>query len=81
MIGYLSFAQNEVILTPIIAPPYSPYLSDYQDKAIINIQNTTSDQLSIKLTGRIEGDNGYILFTKPTYQAVQYCWHHSKTEQ
>ena len=60
-------AQNEVILTPIISPPYSPYISDYEDQLIISVQNTTAEVLEIKLTGKIEGDNGYVLFTKPNY--------------
>lgn len=63
----LLIAQNEVIVTPIITPPYSPYLLDYQEKAIVQLQNTTADPLEIKLTGRIEGDNGYVLFTNPNY--------------
>ncbi|MBR9920976.1 MAG: carboxypeptidase regulatory-like domain-containing protein [Bacteroidetes bacterium] len=68
LIGGISLqAQTEVIVSPVITPPYSPYLQDYQDKAIITLQNTTSQDLSVKLTGRIEGDNGYALFTNPGY--------------
>ena len=60
-------AQNEVIVTPILVPPYSPFLTDYAESATINLQNTTNQSLEVKLTGHLEGDSGYILFTKPNY--------------
>ena len=65
-----AMAQNEVLVSPVINPPYSPYLSDYEEEAIILLQNNTSRNLQIKLSGRLTGDNGFEAFTKPEFQPL-----------
>ncbi|MEO6132920.1 MAG: hypothetical protein ABIQ02_13805 [Saprospiraceae bacterium] len=63
-------AQNNVVVTILIPPPYSPYLQDYlqyENRMIIQLQNTTTQTLSIKLVGSIEGDNGISLVTNADY--------------
>jgi hypothetical protein len=61
-------AQNTVMITPVITPPYSPYLYSYQDQLLVNLTNTTGQSLSVKIIGAIEGDNGYAVRTKAVYQ-------------
>lgn len=63
-----AMAQNSVMITPVITPPYSPYLYSYQDHLLVNLTNTTGEPLSVKVVGSIEGDNGYAVRTKATYQ-------------
>lgn len=53
-----------------VSPPYSPYVSDYfsiQGKTIVTIVNPQVDAFQVKLVGRIEGDNGVVLSTSPSY--------------
>lgn len=54
-------AQNEVLVSVQVIPPYSPYLSTYVDqpnKLIFTLQNLTTQTKNIKLWVRISGDNG-----------------------
>ena len=60
-------AQNQVSVTPIITPPYSVYLNDYQGSLVVNLTNTTNAVLDVKLIGSLTGDNGYSGHTKSTY--------------
>ncbi len=69
-IGSLA-AQNEVTVTPMIAPPYSPYLYDYEDELILSLVNTTGRRLEIKLNGRLENDRGMAAFTKPEFRPAE----------
>ncbi|HZV71095.1 MAG TPA: hypothetical protein VFG10_16185 [Saprospiraceae bacterium] len=69
-IGHSVFAQNNVVVSILIPPPYSPYLNDYlqyENRMVIQLQNTTSQSVSIKLLGSIEGDNGISLVTNADY--------------
>lgn len=62
---------QSVNVTIIIPPPYSPYLQDYlqyENKMVIQLQNLTTQSLSVKLIGTIEGDNGISLQTNGNYQ-------------
>ncbi len=61
-------AQNEVTITPMITPPYSPYLYDYEDELILSLINNTNRNLRVKLSGRLENDRGMAAFTKPEFQ-------------
>ena len=67
-------AQSDVTVTLVIAPPYSPYLSDYTEfggQNILQLTNTTSATLQLKLVGQIEGlDNGIQVSTDVGYQPV-----------
>jgi hypothetical protein len=64
------FSQAQVTVTPTVYPPYSPYFNDYLQltNAVVIIQNNTAGKVNLKLSGRIEGDNGLYLGTKPGYQ-------------
>ena len=50
-------SQNEVIVVPVVTPPFSPYLYAYQDQMLVTLTNTTDQQQRVKLIGFIEGDN------------------------
>ncbi|MEP6795279.1 MAG: hypothetical protein ABJB16_13195 [Saprospiraceae bacterium] len=66
----LLMAQNNVVISILIPPPYSPYLQDYlqyENRMVIQLQNTTTQTLSLKLLGSIEGDNGISLVTNADY--------------
>ncbi len=61
---------DKIIVSIIIPPPYSPYLQDYlqyENKMVIQLQNLSTQTLSVKLIGSIEGDNGIALRTDPDY--------------
>ncbi|MCC6936578.1 MAG: hypothetical protein IT226_00005, partial [Flavobacteriales bacterium] len=65
------FAQNEISVTPVVMPPYSVYLSDYQGAMVVNLVNQTNTTQSLKLIGYVEGDNGYSGRTRSAYQPAQ----------
>src|SRR5690349_12114644 len=61
---------NEVNVTLVIPPPYSPYLSDYEgllQHAIVTLTNQTNTSRSLKLTGSMTGDNGFSAMTEADY--------------
>ncbi|MCO6482163.1 MAG: carboxypeptidase regulatory-like domain-containing protein [Flavobacteriales bacterium] len=60
-------AQTQVSVMPVITPPYSTHLSDYQGALIVNITNTTNEQVALKLIGTLTGDNGFSGHTRSTY--------------
>ncbi|OOQ59547.1 hypothetical protein [Mucilaginibacter pedocola] len=68
------FAQKVNVSTAIF-PPYSPYYSDYSgsnaSKVLLVLQNNTGEQLNIKLTGKLEGDNGIRITTRANYVPLQ----------
>ena len=64
-------SQNEVIVVPVVSPPFSPYLYTYQDQMLVTLTNTTDQQQRVKLIGFIEGDNGYSARTNSTYLPPQ----------
>jgi TANFOR domain-containing protein len=64
-------AQNDVMVSVQVIPPYSPYISTYVDqpnKLILNIQNLTTQTKNVKLWVRIAGDNGTSAVTMPNFQ-------------
>ena len=69
-----AFAQK-VNVTVNILPPYSPYYSDYTatsaNKVLLTIQNLTDQVQTIKLTGKLTGDNGVVLSTRNNYVPQQ----------
>ncbi|HQW97543.1 MAG TPA: carboxypeptidase-like regulatory domain-containing protein [Flavobacteriales bacterium] len=64
-------AQNQVSVTPVLVPPYSSYLSDYQGALTVNLVNLTGAPQQVKLIGSLTGDNGYSGYTRSTYQPAQ----------
>ena len=64
-------AQNQVSVTPVLVPPYSSYLSDYQGALTVNLVNLTGNPQQVKLIGSLTGDNGYRGYTRSTYQPAQ----------
>ena len=69
--GTALFAQNEVTVTPMITPPYSPYLYDYEDELILSLVNNTNRTLRLKLSGHLENDRGMAVFTEPGFMPVE----------
>ncbi|MBS1940275.1 MAG: carboxypeptidase regulatory-like domain-containing protein [Bacteroidetes bacterium] len=67
LIATSTAAQGQVVVTPIITPPYSIHLSDYQGALIVNLLNTTTAPRQVKLVGTITGDNGYSGRTRSSY--------------
>jgi hypothetical protein len=72
LLSTLLAAQNSVVVNLVIAPPYSPYLSEYTEfggQNVLQLTNTTAASLQVKLVGSITGlDNGLNVQTKPEYQ-------------
>ncbi len=56
------------MVTPILSPPYSPRLYEYEDRLLVLLQNLTQQTQEVKLAARLEGDNGYYAFTKSSFQ-------------
>lgn len=64
-------ASSQVTVNLVLAPPYSPYFSDYlsyENKAVITIIRAGSTPTQIYFKGSIIGDNGVSLLTKPGYK-------------
>jgi TANFOR domain-containing protein len=60
-------AQNEVMVSVAVLPPYSPYISDYmiyENRCVLSLTNTTPNALQIKLGASFTGDNGIRISTK-----------------
>lgn len=67
-------AQSDIIVNVQVLPPYSPYLSAYVDqpnKVKLSLQNTTAQQKQIKLSVKIQGDNGVSGRTSPNFNPAQ----------
>ncbi len=68
-------AQNDVIVSTTVSPPYSPYLSDYVDfenKLVVTLINTTNQQLELRLVGSFEGlDNNVLISIPENFQPAQ----------
>lgn len=60
-------AQNNYPITVNVqlAPPYPPYISDYQNKAILSFTNRGNIPLDVYIRGHIENDRGEYIQTKP----------------
>ncbi|HRN36917.1 MAG TPA: hypothetical protein PLL18_08390, partial [Flavobacteriales bacterium] len=67
LVAMSAAAQGQVVVTPIITPPYSIHLSDYQGALIVNLLNTATAPRQVKLVGTITGDNGYSGRTRSSY--------------
>jgi hypothetical protein len=70
----LAQAPPSVSVNVNIVPPYSPYYSDYSgsnaNKVFLIIHNNTATQQKIKLTGKLEGDNGVRITTYSNYMPL-----------
>jgi len=67
----VGFSQ-QVTVTTIIVPPYSPYLSDYvgyNQKMVVTLKNNTNNMLSVRLEGTITGNN-ILIKTKPGFKPL-----------
>lgn len=62
--------QQPVSVMPTLAPPYSPYLRDYLEKAVITLTNHSSERLGIKLVGSLQNDDGFYVRTAQDYQPL-----------
>jgi hypothetical protein len=54
-----------------LTPPFSPYFSDYlayENKTILIINKPGTQNLDIYFKGKVTGDNGLSLITKPNYK-------------
>jgi len=64
-----------VNITINVLPPYSPYYSDYTSayasRTLLILQNTTGTQQKIRLTGKLQGDNGILISTRGNYRPAQ----------
>ncbi len=71
LFAFCAHGQNEVIVTPIVNPPFSPFLYNYQNQLLVSLTNTSDQVLNLKLVGSIEGDNGYSVRTNVSYLPPQ----------
>jgi hypothetical protein len=63
-------AQNEVVVTTLVKPPYSPYLSDYvgfDNKIVVTLLNRTNVAQSIRLAGQVKGSTGITVTIPNTF--------------
>ncbi|RDK87349.1 hypothetical protein [Marinirhabdus gelatinilytica] len=66
----LGYAQNDIQVITQVLPPYSPYFSDYvsyENRLVIQFNNTTSVPKEIRLTATIIGDNGVSMVLAPSF--------------
>ncbi|GGM96061.1 hypothetical protein GCM10010967_31980 [Dyadobacter beijingensis] len=67
-------AQNQVRITTNVLPPYSPYIQDYPgtgNRVQVFITNLSGRALSVRLLGKLEGDNGVVIRTSPNYRPLR----------
>lgn len=61
-----ALAQSYPITVSVqVTPPYSPYISDYQDKAVLSFTNSSQQPIDVFIRGRIENDRGEYIQTMP----------------
>jgi|GEM_PF-6041805 len=63
-------AQNDIQVITQVLPPYSPYFSDYvsyENRLVIQLNNTTSETKEVRLTASIIGNNGVSLQLQPSF--------------
>lgn len=64
-------AQNQVMITVHLSPPYSHRFADYnqyQVQLFLSLTNTTQQELQMKVIGEINGQgNGLFIKTRPDY--------------
>ncbi len=65
-----SIAQNNFVttVTPLLGLNPSPYIDRYYNRPLVNIVNNGRTALTVKLVGKIEGNNGLYWRTIPTYK-------------
>lgn len=66
-----SYAQTQIRITTNVLPPYSPYIQDYPgagSRVQVFISNLSGKSLSVRLLGKLEGDNGVIIQTSTNYR-------------
>lgn len=70
-----SLAQNQVVrIMTNVLPPYSPYIQDYPgtgSRVQVFISNLSGKDLSVRLLGKLEGDNGVVIRTSPNYRPLR----------
>jgi|GEM_PF-1956975 len=69
-----SQAQNQVRILTNVLPPYSPYIQDYPgagSRVQVFISNLSGKDLSVRLLGKLEGDNGVVIRTSPNYRPLR----------
>ncbi len=67
-------AQNQVRILTNVLPPYSPYIQDYPgtgSRVQVFISNLSGKDLSVRLLGKLEGDNGVVIRTSPNYRPLR----------
>ncbi len=65
------YAQSEVTVQVIVAPPFSTHFSDYidqPDKLQVIFTNTTGRDLEVYIQGSLQGDNGITIQSDPAYR-------------
>lgn len=68
------FAQTAVRITTNVLPPYSPYIQDYPgtgNRVQVFISNQSGRALSVRLIGKLEGDNGVVIRTSQNYRPLR----------
>lgn len=71
---YAGFAQNQIRITTNVLPPYSPYIQDYPgtgNRVQVFISNLSGRALSVRLLGKLEGDNGVVIRTSQHYRPLR----------
>ncbi|WAC13137.1 hypothetical protein [Dyadobacter pollutisoli] len=71
---HLSLAQNQVRVTTNVLPPYSPYIQDYPgaaNRVQVFISNQSGKAMSVRLIGKLEGDNGVVIRTAMNYRPLR----------
>jgi TANFOR domain-containing protein len=65
----------QVLVTPLVTPPYSPYLSDYigvNNKLTVRLTNLSQTLRQVRLAGTVRGLNNGVTITLPdTYVPTQ----------
>ena len=75
LVGLDAFGQENLVrITINVLPPYSPYIQDYPgtgNRVQVFVSNLSGKDLSVRLIGKLEGDNGVIIRTSPNYRPLQ----------
>ncbi|WP_149244604.1 hypothetical protein [Dyadobacter sp. 32] len=75
LMSFGAFGQENLIrITTNVLPPYSPYIQDYPgtgNRVQVFVSNLSGKDLSVRLIGKLEGDNGVVIRTSPNYRPLQ----------
>lgn len=69
-----TYGQTQVRITTNVLPPYSPYIQDYPgtgNRVQVFISNLSGKELSVRLLGKLEGDNGVVIRTSANYRPLR----------